>query len=35
VTGLVASVVNVGFGKLCAGTLPVSPEKTWFQTAFV
>src|SRR6266436_5367351 len=35
VTGLAANVVNVGLGKLCAGTLPVSPQKTWFQTALL
>src|SRR6266480_6473835 len=31
VRGLVASVVYVGFGKLCCGA-PDTPEKTWFQT---
>src|SRR2546429_5449514 len=34
VTGLVASVVYVGCGKLCGGA-PGTPEKTWFQTPFV
>src|SRR5207247_4081205 len=34
VTGLVASVVYVGCGKLCGGA-PDTPEKTWLQTAFV
>ena len=34
VRALVANVVYVGCGKLCCGA-PDTPEKTWFQTAFV